>query len=133
MASNGIAPGPREEDTDEAFRVGPYALASAVVQEIIGRRERGKPEPGPDKPLYQAVGIGRKFIVGFGHGPAVAIVAGHPAHLDYGECGGHFPTEGVDAGPEGSQFIHWKVTFSSLFEGTAWLGVSDTLIFHEIS
>ncbi len=69
------------------------------------------------KPLYQAVGVGRELMVGFGYEPAVAIVVGHPAHLDDRQCGGHFPAEGVDAGPKTSQFIHGGVHLVKFIRG----------------
>ena len=94
-----IAPGPGEENGDQALGVGVGVAAAAAVQEIIGRREGGEPETGPAKPLYQALRVGREFMVGRGYEPAVAIVVGHPAHLDDGQCVDHFPAEGVDAGP----------------------------------
>ena len=89
--------------------IGFGVAAAAAVQEIIGRREGGESETGPAKPLYQALGVGREFMVGRGYEPAVAIVAGYPAHPDDGQCVDHFPAEGVDAGPQGSQFIHGGV------------------------
>ena len=105
-----IAPGPREQNIDQTFRVRVCLAAAAVVQEIIGRREGGEPETGLAKPLYQAVGVGREFMVGFRHEPSAAIVVSHPAHLDDGQCVDHFTAESVDAGPEGSQFIHGGFT-----------------------
>ncbi len=69
------------------------------------------------KPLYQAVGVGRELMVGFGYEPAVAIVVGHPAHLDDGQCVDHFPTEGVDSGSQGSQFIHGGVHLVKFIRG----------------
>ena len=100
------APGPREEDTEQALGVGVGVAAAAVVQKVIGRREGGDPETGLAKSLYQALGVGWEFMVGRGYEPAVAIVVGHPTHLDDRQCVGHFPAEGVDAGSQGSQFTH---------------------------
>ena len=78
---------------------GVCVATTAAVQEVTGGGKGGEPQTGLAHPLNEGMGIGRKFMVGRVNEPAMAVVVGHPAYPDKGQCENHFATEGVDPGP----------------------------------
>ena len=78
---------------------GVYVAATAAVQEVMGGGKGGEPQTRLAHPPDEGMGIGRKFMVGRVNELAVAIVVGHAAYPDKGQCVNHFATEGVDPGP----------------------------------